>query len=141
MAEGFKGMAALLADLQALGPTVSREAGNIIQATTNSMALDVKSSYPSDDGDLRKGVVIDDRGPLVKRVRSRAKHAHIFERGTVRRRTHTGADRGTMPPGNVFVPRAIKWRARMVDQLVNMVERQKVRGMDGQLNVVARGGD
>lgn len=142
MAEGFTGMAALIADLQALGPKVSGEAGKIVPAHTNSAAFDIKSSYPVNLGNLRDGVEIRELSPLVKQVVNKAPHAYIYERGTVARFTaDTGAPRGTMPVGNKFIPRAIKWRARMNDELVNMVKRQKVRGMTGQLDVVERGGD
>lgn len=142
MAEGFTGMAQLIADLQALGPKCAGESGKIVPAHANSAAVDIRSSYPVVEGNLRDGVTVEDRGPLVKQVVNKAPHAHIYERGTVARYTHsTGAGRGTMPAGNKFIPRAIKWRARMNEQLVNMVRRQKVRGMTGTLDVVERGGD
>ena len=48
-------------------------------------------------------------------VINRAQHACIFEKGTQARHTDLDADRGTMPAGNVFIPRAIKHRARMIN--------------------------
>jgi hypothetical protein len=138
--EGFTGMAALIADLEALGPSCEREAGVIIDKHPEAMAQSVRAGYPVKDGALRNGVVVRKIRPLRNVVVSRAKHAHLFERGTVRRsRASDGANRGTMPAGNVFIPAAVRWRGQMNQQLIGMVRRSKVRGMTGTLDVVERG--
>ena len=140
MAEGFTGMAELIADLQALGPAKEQEAGVIVSKHAEAAAQAVRVGYPVKEGGLRNGVVVKVIGATRRLVISRARHAHLFERGTVRRSTNsTGANRGTMPAGNVFIPTVVRWRTRMNEQLIAMVKRSKVRGMTGTLDVVNRG--
>lgn len=140
MAEGFTGMAQLIADLEALGAKVEREASHVVQAHANAAATEIRSAYPVKEGNLRNGVSVETVSPLRYRVASRARHAHLYERGSVQRSTHdTGANRGMMPPKPTLIPIAVKQRGRMVRALVNLVRRQKVRGMTGTLDVVERG--
>ena len=61
-------------------------------------------------GNLRKDVHAKDEsaGDAVRfRVRSLAAHSHLFEKGTRRRQTARGWNRGAMPAHPVFVPEAI----------------------------------
>jgi hypothetical protein len=57
-------------------------------------------------------------------VKSRAKHAHIFERGTGERQTSKGANRGRMPAapeGERMIPIVIKHRRIMFEKLKALV--------------------
>ena len=149
MAEGFTGMAELIADLQALGPNLERESGGIVSKHAEAAAQSIRAQYPEKTGNLRRGVVVKSISPVRKRVLSRAHHAHLWERGTADRETREGFDRGAMhkgnpslsiqPAGNVFIPTVVRWRALMKQQLVGIVRRSKVRGMTGTLEVVERG--
>jgi hypothetical protein len=141
MADGFTGMADLIADLQRMGDAVEGEAANVVTATANATATQIRSEYPVKTGNLRNGVVIESISKLHKKVKSTAPHAFIVERGTVERFLHsTGASRGKMPDDKpIFIPAAIRHRARMVDALTAIVKRQKVRGMTGTLDVTPRG--
>ena len=56
--EGFQGMAQLIADLEALGPSHEREAGVIVEKHAEAMAQSVRASYPVKDGALRNGVAV-----------------------------------------------------------------------------------
>ena len=61
-------------------------------------------------------------------VQSRAPHAWIYEHGTEgrKRRTDKGWNRGAMPEAPLerrMIPKAIKWRARMVKALTELVQR------------------
>lgn len=140
LTEGFDGMAELIADLERLPQELQREASFYVQTAAETMAAEVRNEYPEHTGNLRRGVKVDRQTDLRAQVRSTAKHATLYERGTVQRFTAgKGANRGTMPAGNVFIPAAVKSRAQMVDRLVGLVRRSKVRGMTGTLDVVPRG--
>ena len=56
-------------------------------------------------------------------VRNRNPLAGIFEYGTQARHTKIGANRGSMPPGHVFVPRMQQARVVLVSRLAALVER------------------
>ena len=77
--------------------------------------------------DLRKGVTVQDKSTRVSaayKVRSASPHAHLFEDGTGRRQTRSGANRGQMPKAPVqelMIPKVIRIRKRMVDQLIAIV--------------------
>ena len=66
---------------------------------------------------MKRGLVV---GAEVKNV---APHANIFENGTQARHTRIGANRGSMPPGHVFVPRIVRARHRLTQELKDMVAR------------------
>lgn len=136
-AAGFTGMQALLDDLSRMAAEVQAEAGDIVLGAAVSMSADVKAQYgQGPTGNLARGVVVEKRTPLRVKVRTKAPHAHLFEFGTVQRFTKgTGANRGTMPAKPVFVPAAVKARARMQRDLTTLVRRQRVRGMTGAMEV------
>lgn len=124
------GMAQFRAALRQLPEELSAEAGAIVEAHTIEAARQVQAGYPQGPtGNLRRGVtskVEHSRFGGSGEVKSRAKHASIFERGTVRRQTRTGANRGSMPKPPVeqrFIPKVIRLRSRMTRQLIALVER------------------
>ena len=140
--KGFDGMDAFLADMIRLAPEIRGHASKIIEGTTNSAALEIKSNYGYLSGNLRKGVSIKAFGDLKRRIFSRAPHAHLYERGSYKtgiRHTKTGAARGQMPARPVLIPAAIKWRQRMVEQIRDAFRRAKVAHTTGQLDTVERG--
>ncbi|CAB4177353.1 Bacteriophage HK97-gp10, putative tail-component [uncultured Caudovirales phage] len=105
-------LAKLPAELQA-------EASPIVHDTAEEMAEDVRAGYAvGDTGNLWKGIRIQHEGPLASRVRTTAPHAHLYEFGTVTRRTKSsGANRGQMPGKPVFISAAIRARYRMIQRL------------------------
>jgi hypothetical protein len=141
--EGFAGMGALIRALQQLPAELRQEAEGVVNATADLMAAEVRQTYEQHrhTGNLAAHVVVEKGteragGELRAQVRSTAKHAHLFERGTVQRFTAgKGANRGTMPATPVFVPAAVRSRRRMVDRLVGILRRAKVLGMDGIMEV------
>ncbi len=138
--DGFDGMAELIADLERLPQELQREGSFFVQTAAETMASEARNEYPVKDGDLARGVKVDRQTDLRAQVKNTAKHATLYERGTIQRFTAgKGANRGTMPAGNVFIPAAVKARSQMVDRLVGLVKRSKVRGMTGTLDVVPRG--
>jgi hypothetical protein len=89
----------------------------------------IKSAYPEKTGNLKRGVnltVETGRFGTVAKVGSRAFHSHLFEKGTVARKTSTGANRGRMPAApesQQMIPIVVRVRRRMVAQLIAMVQR------------------
>ncbi len=158
--EGFKGMAELIRGLERLGGAVQTEAASIVRTTAQLMAARVRSLYPRRPagrkaGALQDRVVIEEGrgqftathrsgggvagtfvGSLRWKVRSKAPHAHLYEFGTVVRRTASrGANRGRMGATPTFVPEAVRARERMRRELIALIERQSVPGMTGRLEV------
>jgi hypothetical protein len=125
----------LRARLEALADDVrDQELGPIVAQTAAAFAADLPSRYPAVEGDLRGGVRLQQRGPLAHQVKNTARHAHLYEHGTIRRFTaRAGAFRGVMPAQPVFVPWAIRWRARMVEAVANRLRALRVPGFDGTL--------
>jgi hypothetical protein len=129
---GFSGMDALIDDLNGLPDELKGEAANLIQAAANATEADVRQQYVrGKTGNLLNGVGQKSDGPLAVRVYSRAKHAHLYELGTVQRFQNNGKNTGTMPAKPVFIPAAIRARKRMMDGFERVLRRIKVRGMTG----------
>lgn len=137
--EGFSGMGNLIRALQQYGDEVKQEAGGIVNSTAELMKADLDAEYGKHvvTGNLVGTTrIVPGDSPLRVQVRNRARHAAIFERGTVQRFTAgTGADRGKMPPGNVFIPRAVRWRRTMVGRLRALLVKARVQGMTGSPEV------
>jgi hypothetical protein len=126
MWEGFDEFRTALRNLPA---DLTGEAGHIVEATANGAAVDIKRGYAAHrrSGNLQSGVTVThvDKGKFSAGaiVKNTAKHANIFEVGTQARHTAIGANRGSMPPGHVFVPVVVRARRRMFAQLKDMLVR------------------
>jgi hypothetical protein len=95
------GLAELRAALVQLPDKIEQQANDEVKRTMNEAAAALVASYPEGDtGNLRKGVKkrfrINRRGFATGTVRSEAPHAHLWEFGTVNRRTEKGWNRGRM---------------------------------------------
>lgn len=141
--EGFTGMAELLRGLEQLGETVQQEAAGIVEGSARLMAANVAPQYASRTGTLRDRVVVE-KGRIASvgtqalrwKVRNKAPHAWLYEKGSAQRFTAgTGANRGRMPAKATFVPAAIRAREGMRRQLIALVKRQRVPGMSGSMEV------
>lgn len=125
--------------LLALPDSLRGEADNYVEENANAAAVDIRGAYPARTGNLRDGVEVLEKAAgrygTARLVRTRAPHAVIFERGTVARHYFTRNNvkhlLGRMPAGHVFVPRVIRWRRRLLDQLKAMLERHGARVIDG----------
>jgi hypothetical protein len=124
----WDGLAELHAALQALPETCAGEAAKLIEGAANGAYVEIRGAYPSRTGNLRKGMKlkpIERKGLIVgQTVVNTAPHAQLFENGTQARHTTIGANRGSMPPGHIFVPRILKARRRLTGALKDMVARQ-----------------
>lgn len=83
--------------------------------------------YPTVSGRLRRGVSLkQSRGPGVVSavLRSKAPHAHLYERGTTIRKTKKHANRGRMPATYTFNRVVVPSRQRLFDDLVQLLVRR-----------------
>ena len=141
MADGFTGMAALIEGLQRMPTALEHEASAAVTDAADTMYAEVINEYAEVTGNLKQHVRVIRDNAFRNTVKSTAKHAHIYERGSVERHHATGKSVGSMPKANVFIPAAIKARHAMRQRLIRAVESQTVPGMTGRLQVIDRGDD
>ena len=123
----WSGLRELMEEIRTLPETLTGEAAHLVDGAANAAKVDIAAAYPWRTGDLRKKTTVV---PLAKKglivgavVKNTSKLATIFENGTQARHTELGAARGSMPPGHVFVPRIVKARRALLQQLKAMVTR------------------
>jgi len=113
--------------LRSLPVEAPREAEKIVQGEANAAAFQIRSRYPARTGNLRNKVTVQRRvsrqGIVSYVVKNTARHAAIFEYGTQARHTHIGANRGSMPPGHVFLPIVLQRRRTMFLLLKDLLVR------------------
>jgi len=116
--------------LRQLPEDLVNEAGVIVEAQAEEAKTQIQRAYPEGPtGNLRRGVTSTrgrTRYGASAIVRSRAKHASLFEYGTKARRTRNGASRGSMPvapEGERMIPIIIRRRRAMVSALIDLVRR------------------
>jgi hypothetical protein len=133
MASSFelKGLTELREALRRLPQELTEEAATIVEAHATLAQNQIVNAYPQGEtGNLRRGVTRSkERHQFTVRsiVRSRAKHASIFERGTTTRRNSKGANRGRMPeasPSQQMIPIVVRRRRAMLEALKVMVRRE-----------------
>ena len=113
----FDGLAELKAALRTLPQDLAAEASHIIEAAANASFADIKAAYPKRTSNLREGLTLEilPTGAFAAGfiLKNKSPHAWIFENGTQARHTALGANRGSMPPGHVFLPIVIRRRRAM----------------------------
>ncbi len=129
----FEGLDELRDALRTLPADLTGEASHVVEAAANGAAASIKAGYPDRTGDLRDHVFVDPfyaETPFASGyiVRNTAPLAWIFENGTQARQTAIGADRGSMPPGHVFIPIAAAKRRQMDVNLLDLVTRHGLIG-------------
>jgi hypothetical protein len=121
------GLAELRAALLALPSGLTDEAGRIVTRAAEQVGGEVRLNYPHVTGTLKRRVTVTveaNRFGAGAIVKSGAPHASLYEYGSNPRRNGKGANRGRMPQGPTdsrVIPRAIRTRAKMTDQLVELV--------------------
>jgi len=130
MAVTWTGLQEFKNALHNLPAELTGEASNIVIEAAKSAERDTRAAYPRVTGNLQRGVSTTveaiGRGGVSARVKSNARHAHLFEKGTGVRRTHAGANRGKMPKApesQQMIPIAIRARRQMYVKLIDMVQR------------------
>jgi hypothetical protein len=113
--------------LRNLPEHLAAEGGAIVNAATDAFMTEVEAAYPEHTGNLKRGLrklqKSSGRYGVIYQVKNVAKHAWIFENGSQTRRSRSG-NPSPMPPGNIFVPRAVRHRTRMERNLAAMLERE-----------------
>ncbi len=120
------GLADLRAALKKLPPDLVREAAVIVHAQAEAAMREISGAYPVHTGNLRNNLRLElnaDAVSTTAKIRNRAKHAYIFERGTTARHWKSGKSTGTMPAGRVFIPIAMQRRRIMLAALIDLIER------------------
>jgi len=125
----FDGMSDLRAALQALPTEMATEAAGIVGQYAGQAKNDIQNGYPiGRTGNLHNRVSVSvkpgNSASVTAIVASRSPHAHLFEYGSGRRVTNTGANRGRMPaaPESArMVPKVQRLRSQMVRALIAFV--------------------
>jgi len=108
--------------LHNLPAELTGEASNIVIEAAKTAERETKGAYPHVTGNLQRGVTttVDaiNRGGVSARVKSNARHAHLFEGG------YRGkAPRRDVPENQKMIPIAIRARRQMYVKLIDMVQR------------------
>jgi hypothetical protein len=124
----WNGLIEARVELEQLPAALTAEATTIVEQVATTLAANIRAAYPARTGRLRGGVYVARASALGRFnvavvVRNRNPLAGIFEYGTQARHTKIGANRGSMPPGHVFVPRMQQARVVLVSRLAALVER------------------
>lgn len=125
----IKGLVEFQEAMSHLPEHLTDEANNIVHDAATGAFGETFVGYPRKSGKLRQGLTIEThrtRTTAKVIVKSTAEHASDYEKGTTERTTRKGWKRGQMPPaqpGHAMIPIARRWRARMVEDLIAMVER------------------
>jgi hypothetical protein len=131
------GLAELRAALRTLPADLTGEASEILIDEGDQALNEIVTGYPERARSLRSKTkkTVRDIGTagvgLV--ITNTAKEATWFEIGTQARHTALGANRGSMPAGNVFIPPIQRHRRAAMQRLKAMMERNglTVGGTDG----------
>lgn len=121
----WEGLDAFRDSLRDMARNFGNDGSSIVEETVARAANELRQGYPERTGELRSKVRTQiDRGVngVIGIVRNTSPLAFIFEHGTQARHTKLGANRGSMPPGHVFIPIAARNRRRMYEQLKAMIE-------------------
>lgn len=127
----WDGLAELRAEILALPEACTGEAALKIEGAANGAKVDIAGAYPWRTGDTRKKTVVV---PIARKgfivgavVKNTSKLASVIENGSQARHYFTvnGVNHltGKMPALHVFVPRILKARRRLVQELKDMVAR------------------
>ena len=129
----WTGLEELKEGLRNLPSELTGEAGNHVEAAANAAATAVRTAYGAHvvTGNLQNHVVVQARAHnqfgASYVVKSTARHAYIFERGTEARHyiTKNGVKKlvGKMPAANIFVPTVMRHRRSMYDRLNDVLLR------------------
>lgn len=148
----IRGLAELYAELKKLPTDLQGEGGQLVIAAANSAATAIRSNYGTHrhTGHLQAHVEVVEhsfnRGlGAAAVVKSRSPHAFIFEKGSGPRTTSVhrlrpvpsgrGGFRGRMwgkqPNPHAFIPIAVRERARLTQQLADLVRRHGLQVSGG----------
>lgn len=126
----IKGLVEFQEAMSHLPEHLTDEAANIVHDAATGAMGETYVGYPrGKTGGLRGGLTLETHRTRTTSkviVKSTSDHASDYEKGTAERATRKGWNRGRMPaprPGTAMIPIVRRWRARMVEDLIAMVER------------------
>ena len=123
----WDGLEELKSALRNLPSHLTAEAAALVIAAGTGAKAEIVAAYPiGPTGNLRRGVTTQEQHSqfgVTVMVKSRANHAWIFENGTRRRQTDTGANRGEMPAKHIFIPIMTRRRRAMYEALNSLLTR------------------
>jgi hypothetical protein len=128
----WSGLKELKKALTDLPDDLAEEAQGIAAEHAEAAYTAIKAGYasklkpPPDSGNLERGLArhVGRRAGIVRAVViNTAPHAGIYESGSQTRKHADSNTPNPMPPGNVFVPVAIRERTKMYRRLVEMVRK------------------
>ena len=123
----FAGLDALFEFLRTAPERITDKAADIIENTTELTRSSLVQSYPRGrTGNLRAGVQVEyqhTRFGVLGRVVSKSPHAHLWEFGTVNRKTALDWKRGAAPHHKPqgLVPIAERNRKQMIADIVDVL--------------------
>lgn len=128
----WEGLDDLMDEIRRLPETLTGEATKLVEGAANAVTFEIRSAYPVRTGKLRnatKLMPLKSKGQFVAgaMVTNTSKLATIIENGSQARHYFTvnGVKHltGRMPPGHVFIPRIVRARRKLLQQLKDMVTR------------------
>jgi hypothetical protein len=141
----WEGLDELRTALRNLPEDLATQAASVVRAAADQAAMETRIAYPVRQtglypgptrksswfppGVLRGRVTVEDKSGQFSakfKARSLAPHANLYENGgKFVRRNKKGANRGQMPAAPIedrMIPKVIRIRARMVQQLIEIVK-------------------
>jgi hypothetical protein len=123
----WEGLTQLEEDLHTLPTDLRIEAITITREAADDAAATMAALYPKRTGALANSLLVSqsEPGPYATRamVINTSAYALVFDLGSQARHSAIGANRGSMPAGNVFVPTMIRARRAMYDSLKDLLQR------------------
>jgi len=123
----INGLEEFRAALRNLPAELVGEADGIVRGAATAMLEDVLATYPTTGtGNLARGLSVEgrsDASSAVAVVRSRARHAWLYEHGSRDRHWKNGKSTGSMPAADKFARLAVAHRRAMMSALVALLER------------------
>ncbi len=122
----WTGLDELREGLRQLPAALTGEASHLVEGAANGAAATIKADYPVRTGKLRNSLSVDVKtSGLVASaiVKNTDPIAFIWEHGTQARHNAVGANRGSMPPGNLFIPTVMRKRRQMYAELKDLLVR------------------
>jgi hypothetical protein len=122
----IEGLDELKAALRKLPAELAAEGGGIVKDSAEGALPEIRNGYGRHrrSGSLQDKVTVSHRASRLSAtsvVKSGDKDALVFEVGSQARHTRIGANRGSMPPGNVFFPAVKRWKRLMYTRLKAML--------------------
>jgi len=111
-----------------LAQATQAEAADPIAAAA---AADIRAGYPRRTGALAAGVQVETVATSPVQAAARVVNTHplasVFEHGSQARHTALGANRGSMPAGNVFIRRMVRYRKEFWSRVGPIMARAGLR--------------